>query len=79
MSTPVKNRSRAASPSEAGRLLAAGGLVVTPTETVFGIAGDASRPGVVERVWSLMSGPTGSGKARPALAWHAAAASRVRG
>lgn len=57
-------------------MLASGGLVVVPTETVFGIAADATRAEAVGRLWGLIG--AGAGKARPVLAWHAPDAAAVR-
>lgn len=59
--------------SAAARILAAGGLVALPTETVYGLAGDASNPDAVRRIFAA--------KGRPAdhpLIVHVAEASAIR-
>ncbi|MGA1344568.1 MAG: L-threonylcarbamoyladenylate synthase, partial [Ilumatobacteraceae bacterium] len=39
--------------------LRAGGLVVIPTETVYGLAADIDRPDAVERVYAVKGRPVG--------------------
>lgn len=75
VNAPAKSRSALRSPDQAGRLLISGQLVVTPTETVFGIAADAAHPEARARLWALLA-PAGA--PRPVLAWHAPDADRVR-
>ncbi len=41
------------------RCLRAGGLVAIPTETVYGLAADASDPAAVRRIYSVKGRPTG--------------------
>ncbi|MFM2438256.1 MAG: hypothetical protein RLZ55_1075 [Actinomycetota bacterium] len=43
----------------AAQLLAAGGLVALPTETVYGLAADAANPAAVDRVYSVKGRPAG--------------------
>nr|HMS79119.1 L-threonylcarbamoyladenylate synthase [Burkholderiaceae bacterium] len=43
----------------AARALLAGGLVAIPTETVYGLAADASRRDAVERVYAVKGRPAG--------------------
>ncbi len=38
---------------EASRIVAGGGVVIFPTETVYGIGGDGSNPRVVERIFRI--------------------------
>jgi L-threonylcarbamoyladenylate synthase len=45
--------------SDAVAALAAGNLVVLPTETVYGLAADASRPAAVARVFAVKGRPAG--------------------
>ncbi|MFQ3588180.1 MAG: L-threonylcarbamoyladenylate synthase [Fimbriimonadaceae bacterium] len=47
-----------ASIGEAARHLAEGGLVVIPTETVYGIAADATQPGAVRRIFEVKGRPS---------------------
>lgn len=42
--------------AEAARLLAAGGLVALPTETVYGLAGDARDDRAVARIFEAKGG-----------------------
>jgi L-threonylcarbamoyladenylate synthase len=61
-------------PLQAARILAAGGLVGLPTETVYGLAADAENPAAVARIYAA--------KGRPAdhpLIVHVAAASDLAG
>ncbi len=51
---------------EAVRLLEAGELVIVPTETVYGLAGDPLAPGAVERIYALKGRE--AGKPLPLLA-----------
>lgn len=44
---------------EAVRVLRAGGLVAIPTETVYGLAADASNPDAVARIFSVKGRPAG--------------------
>jgi L-threonylcarbamoyladenylate synthase len=46
-------------PDQAARLLAAGGLVAIPTETVYGLAARIDRPHAVARVFAVKGRPTG--------------------
>lgn len=43
--------------ARAAELLARGGLVVLPTETVYGIAADPRRPGAVDRIYRVKGRP----------------------
>lgn len=43
--------------AEAARALARGALVVMPTETVYGLAGDTRLPGVVEKIYAAKGRP----------------------
>ncbi|MFN7177557.1 MAG: L-threonylcarbamoyladenylate synthase, partial [Thermaurantiacus sp.] len=47
----------AAGVAEAVRLLAAGGIVVVPTETVYGLAADAANPAAVHRIFAVKGRP----------------------
>ena len=42
----------------AGELLQAGGVVALPTETVYGLAADASQPEAVEKIFAAKGRPT---------------------
>ncbi|MGB1610516.1 MAG: L-threonylcarbamoyladenylate synthase, partial [Ilumatobacteraceae bacterium] len=44
--------------AEAARRLADGGLVAIPTETVYGLAADATDPVAVARVYDVKGRPT---------------------
>jgi L-threonylcarbamoyladenylate synthase len=44
---------------EAARVLAAGGLVAFPTETVYGLGADASSPAAAARIYAAKGRPTG--------------------
>lgn len=43
---------------EAGRLIASGGLVAFPTETVYGLGADALNPGAAERIYAAKGRPS---------------------
>lgn len=43
----------------AAEVLQAGGLVAVPTETVYGLAADASNPAAVKRIFAVKGRPTG--------------------
>ncbi|MFN3592319.1 MAG: L-threonylcarbamoyladenylate synthase, partial [Thermaurantiacus sp.] len=43
--------------AEAVRLLAVGGIVVMPTETVYGLAADAANPAAVHRIFAVKGRP----------------------
>ncbi len=45
--------------AQAVRLLASGGLVAFPTETVYGLGGGRGRPGAVARVFKVKDAPPG--------------------
>jgi len=45
--------------AQAARLLAAGGLVAFPTETVYGLGADASNAGAVARLYAVKGRPAG--------------------
>lgn len=67
-------------PSEAAAVIDGGGLVLVPTETVFGVAASASNPQARARLWSVMCGGSASPANReplPALAWHAPTTSKA--
>ncbi|MFH1039238.1 MAG: L-threonylcarbamoyladenylate synthase [PVC group bacterium] len=38
---------------EAGRILAEGGVILFPTETVYGLGGDGNNPAVVKRIYRI--------------------------
>jgi L-threonylcarbamoyladenylate synthase len=59
--------------SRAGQALREGGLVVLPTETVYGLAASARAPGAVAKLNDLAGGASGQ-----PLAWHASAGAEVR-
>jgi L-threonylcarbamoyladenylate synthase len=46
-----------ATPEEAAQALAAGGLVILPTETVYGLAADAANPEAVARIFEAKGRP----------------------
>ncbi len=60
--------------ASAAEALRAGGLVVLPTETVYGVAALATHAGSVERVRATIGAGANDG---PAFTWHAAASERV--
>ncbi len=62
----------AASLAEGARVLAAGGLVVFPTETVYGLGADPANAAAVERVYAAKDRPAGK-----ALSLHLADAGQV--
>lgn len=64
-------------PAEAAALIDSGGLVLVPTETVFGVAASASNPEALTRLWSVLDTGTASAARPPALAWHAPTAARA--
>ncbi|MDG2233793.1 MAG: Sua5/YciO/YrdC/YwlC family protein, partial [Ilumatobacter sp.] len=43
----------------AAEVLRAGGLVAVPTETVYGLAADASNSAAVDRIFAVKGRPTG--------------------
>ena len=43
---------------EAGRIIRAGGLVAIPTETVYGLAGDALRPESSKKIYEAKGRPS---------------------
>ncbi|BAM03004.1 L-threonylcarbamoyladenylate synthase [Phycisphaera mikurensis] len=55
--TPRRLEDTAAGVAEAARLLAAGGLVALPTETVYGLAADALDAGAVARIFAAKQRP----------------------
>lgn len=55
----------AAAEERAAASLSRGGLVVLPTETVYGVAAAASNPSAMDRLWGLKGAPR-----RAPLAWH---------
>ncbi len=61
---PEKPDAKALAP--AAEALKAGGVVVVPTETVYGLAADLDQPRAVERLLSLRGSP-----ADPRIVWHA--------
>lgn len=50
----------------AARAIESGGVVVLPTETVYGLAASARDPAALDRLWAIRGV-----EARAALAWHA--------
>ena len=67
---------------EAARLIRAGELVAFPTETVYGLGGDATNARAVARIFEakgrpqfnpLISHVAGASDARPLVQWNAAA------
>lgn len=48
----------------AAEAVAAGGLAVVPTETVYGVAADAGNPAAMERLYALKGRPAGKPVAR---------------
>ena len=46
-------------PARAAVALAAGGLVVLPTETVYGLGADAEQPGAIARIYQVKGRPSG--------------------
>ena len=46
-------------PERAADCLAAGGLAVLPTETVYGLGADAEQPGAVGRIFTVKGRPAG--------------------
>lgn len=58
MPTRVLHADRADDRAEAVRLLRAGRLVAVPTETVYGLAGDASNPQAVRAIFAAKGRPT---------------------
>jgi protein-tyrosine-phosphatase/tRNA A37 threonylcarbamoyladenosine synthetase subunit TsaC/SUA5/YrdC len=64
-------------PSDAAAALRTG-LVLVPTETVFGVAANASDPAALDRLSSVISGgQPGKATPRPVLAWHSPTSARV--
>ena len=64
----------ASGPAAAGDALLAGGLVVLPTETVYGLAGNAANPAAVARIYEVKGRPTD----HPVIVHVADAASALR-
>ena len=60
--------------ASAAEALRAGGLVVLPTETVYGVAALATHAGAVERLRTTIGAGTNDG---PAFTWHAPSSERV--
>lgn len=58
MPTRILHADRAEDRAEAVRLLRAGRLVAVPTETVYGLAGDASNPKAVRAIFAAKGRPT---------------------
>ncbi len=58
MPTRVLHADRAEDRAEAVRLLRAGRLVAVPTETVYGLAGDAANPDAVRAIFAAKGRPT---------------------
>ena len=57
MSAPVLSAADPAAIARAADILRAGGLVAMPTETVYGLAADASNPQAVARLYSAKGRP----------------------
>lgn len=55
--TGTQRHGRIADPDLAGRLIGRGGLVAIPTETVYGLAADATDPAAVARVYAAKGRP----------------------
>lgn len=75
MSRQPETADRVTDPSEAGRALAEGRLVVAPTETVAGVFARADLEGAL----AALARATGSGREGLVAAWHAPDAGAVRG
>ncbi len=58
MQTQMLHAERAEDRAEAVRLLRAGRLVAVPTETVYGLAGDAANPAAVAAIFAAKGRPT---------------------
>jgi protein-tyrosine phosphatase len=56
---------------QAASLLREGGLVILPTETLYGVAAAASNPGAVGMLRDLITVTTGSPRDPMAFTWHA--------
>ncbi len=70
----LSSAERAGLAEEAGRALAGGGLVVMPTETVYGVAASVASRDALARLWRA----TGRAEGSP-VAWHALEAEPVLG
>ena len=46
-------------PAQAARILAGGGVVGVPTETVYGLAAHAEHPEAVRRIFTIKGRPAG--------------------
>lgn len=58
MSEKVGSAPVTTDPDEAAAVLAAGGIVAIPTETVYGLAADATQPMAVERIFTVKGRPS---------------------
>ena len=57
-STATQRHKVLADPAAAGRMIAAGGLVAFPTETVYGLGADATSPAAVARIYAAKGRPS---------------------
>lgn len=65
------------SAAEAAEAIDSGGIVLMPTETVFGLAVSATRLASIDRLWAAISAGRGVPPKREPLAWHVASTDQV--
>ena len=67
---PPANSQIAQSPADAAAAIRAGGLAIIPTETLYGVAADASNPRAVALLRDLITVQSGLPERFPASTWH---------
>jgi L-threonylcarbamoyladenylate synthase len=77
IATPSGYSGQGSAVAAAADAIRAGGLAIIPTETVYGVACDATKPEAVAKLHALVVPPVDRPPLPPASSWHAPTAERV--